>query len=143
MLCLEGAGALSQFSLRHAPDTGNEPTVFSAVCIKGKDGNIARVLEGPVPSWKVMGIRTTSTPGSGVGLMGKTYGLPRFANSSFQSRFPFGTVELTDPKLPISVAITGWRSYESAATVTTASCAIRITNTNADTGMLARSPPTG
>ncbi len=111
MLCLEGAGALSQFSLRHAPDTGNEPTVFSAVCIKGKDGNIARVLEGPVPSWKVMGIRTTSTPGSGVGLMGKTYGLPRFANSSFQSRFPFGTVELTDPRLPISVAITGWSPF--------------------------------
>jgi len=111
MFCVEGTGSLSQFSLRHAPDTGNEPTVFSAVCIKGKQGNIARLLEGQVPVRKVMGIRTTNTPGSGVGLMGKTYGLPRFAKSSFQSRFPFGTVELSDETLPIGVTLTAWSPF--------------------------------
>ncbi len=59
MICLEGTGALSHVSLRHKPDLLNEPQVFSAICIKnaGKnDENIARVLVGPVPDWKIMGI---------------------------------------------------------------------------------------
>ena len=111
MFTLEGAGALSRFSLRHAPDTGHEPAVFSAVCVKTREGNIARVLEGQVPAWKVMGIRSTNAPGSGVGLTGKTHGLPRFANSSFHSEFPFAKLELTDEKLPIDVAITAWSPF--------------------------------
>ena len=56
MICLEGCGALSHVSLRNQPDILNEPPVFSALCVKGmaKDGqNVARVLEGPVPRWKI------------------------------------------------------------------------------------------
>ena len=80
MLCLEGTGALSHFSLRNKPDIFNEPLTFSAICIKGKP-NIARVLEGPVPGWKVFG-----NPGTGNGAAGKSYGLPRFARACFCSR---------------------------------------------------------
>ena len=54
MMCLEGTGAFSQFSLRNKPDIFNEPCTFAAVSIKGLE-NGAKVLEGPVPEWKVFG----------------------------------------------------------------------------------------
>ena len=54
MVCLEGSGALSHVSLRNKPDVFNEPMTFSALCVKGKE-NTARVLEGPVPAWKIFG----------------------------------------------------------------------------------------
>ncbi|MCM8769742.1 MAG: non-lysosomal glucosylceramidase [Candidatus Omnitrophica bacterium] len=105
MLCLEGTGALSHVSFRHQPDLNHEPCLFSAICIKGRK-NVARVLEGPVPGWKIMG-----RPGAGNGLNGTTYGLPRLAESSFLARFPFGQVFLKDPVLPLEVTITGWSPF--------------------------------
>jgi len=105
MICLEGTGALTHFSIRHRPEMFNEPCVFSAVCIKGEK-NIARVLEGPVPGWKIFG-----NPGTGTGAVGKTYGLPRFSSASFKARFPFGIVCLEDEKLPLKVEITGWSPF--------------------------------
>src|SRR5690606_27920998 len=89
MICLEGSGALSHFSLRHSPNVSNEPMVFSAVCIKNQEGgsNIARVLEGPVPTRKVFTRGNGVGPGNGH--PGKHYGLPRFAESAFEAAFPF------------------------------------------------------
>src|SRR5689334_14022314 len=72
MLCLEGTGALSHFSLRNRPEVFNEPCVFAAVCIPGSGSNganIARVLEGPVPAWKLFG-----SPGAGNGASGSSFG---------------------------------------------------------------------
>ena len=54
MICLEGTGALSHVSLRNKPDVFNEPCVFAAIGVKG-DPTAARVLEGPVPRWKLFG----------------------------------------------------------------------------------------
>jgi len=105
MYCLEGRGALSHFSLRNAPGVFNEPQVFAAISVKG-DKPVARVLEGPVPMWKVYGSR-----GAGNGLAGKTYGLPRFRNASFQSHFPFAKVELCDSAVPLKVTIEGWSPF--------------------------------
>ncbi|MBW1696400.1 MAG: hypothetical protein JRK26_06350 [Deltaproteobacteria bacterium] len=105
MICLEGTGALSHFSLRNKPDIFNEPLTFSAICIKGKP-NIARVLEGPVPGWKVFG-----NPGTGNGAAGKSYGLPRFAKASFSTHFPFATVKLEDDKVPLEASIRGWSPF--------------------------------
>ncbi len=105
MICLEGTGTLSHVSVRNKPGIFNEPCVFSAICIKGKK-NIARVLEGPVPSWKFFGM-----PGTGRGSRGKTFGLPRFAKATFRARFPFATVRLEDPKIPLQVEITGWSPF--------------------------------
>jgi uncharacterized protein (DUF608 family) len=109
MFCLEGTGAISHLSLRNRPDVFSEPCTFAAVCIKG-GRNVARVIEGPVPRRKAWGTR-----GAGEGLGNHTYGLPRFAEASFQSRYPFATVQLTDPCLPISVAITGWSPFSPGA----------------------------
>jgi hypothetical protein len=114
MISLTGTGALSQVSLRHRPDVFNEPQVFAALHVKG--ARTARVLEGPVPMWKAFG---SVTPGasneSGGGLGGRTYGLPRFAGASFQARFPFATVSLADPAMPVGVELTGWSPFTPGA----------------------------
>jgi uncharacterized protein (DUF608 family) len=123
MICLEGTGALSHVSLRNHPEVYNEPQTFAAICVKGhseggqdapgseagrdaRPPNIARVLEGPVPSWKAFG-----PGGTGNGAGGKTYGLPRFHGASFRARFPFGVVRLVDKKIPLLVEITGWSPF--------------------------------
>ena len=91
MICLEGTGALSHVSLRGHPDIFNEPMVFAALCVKGEP-NIARVLEGPVPPWKIFFPWDRAHAGAGNGGGGKTYGLPRLAHAEFRAHFPFGTV---------------------------------------------------
>ena len=106
MICLEGSGALSHVSLRNRPDVFNEPCVFAAISIKGKH-KIARVLEGPVPSWKLFG-----QPGSANGANGASYGLPRFRHAAFAARFPFATVKLSDPQAPLDVELMGWSPFE-------------------------------
>jgi uncharacterized protein (DUF608 family) len=106
MICLEGSGALSHVSLRNRPEVFNEPCVFAAVGLKGRTRG-ARVLEGPVPGWKLFG-----APGTGNGAGGTSYGLPRFAQATFSARFPFATVTLTDDELPLRVELTGWSPFE-------------------------------
>jgi uncharacterized protein (DUF608 family) len=108
MVCLEGRGGLSHVSLRHQPAVFHEPMVFSAVWVKGGRGkaDVARVLEGPVPPWKVY-----ARGGSGGGWGGRTYGLPRFSDATFDFRFPFATVSLSDRKLPLRVEVTGWSPF--------------------------------
>jgi len=105
MICLEGTGAFSHVSVRNRMEFFNEPCTFSALCIKG-DKNIARVLEGPVPNWKIFGAART-----GNGASGSSYGFPRFKEAEFKARFPFGTVTLKDPKIPIEVYLTGWSPF--------------------------------
>ncbi|MBN2089548.1 hypothetical protein JW964_08035 [candidate division KSB1 bacterium] len=105
MFCLEGTGALSHFSLRHNPQVFNEPLTFSTLTIKGEK-NIAKVLEGPVPSWKIFG-----APGTGNGAGGTSYGLPHFDNASFLTRFPFGTITLQDAEIPLQVAVNSWSPF--------------------------------
>jgi uncharacterized protein (DUF608 family) len=112
MLCLEGTGALSHVSLRGHADIFNEPLMFAALSLAvnapagSQSRRLARVLEGPVPTWKVFG-----APGAGNGLGGTSYGLPRFAEATFAARFPFGAVTLRDPKIPLDVTLTGWSPF--------------------------------
>ncbi|MBN1290379.1 MAG: hypothetical protein JXB48_00945 [Candidatus Latescibacteria bacterium] len=105
MVCLEGTGAFSHVSVRNQPDVFNEPCTFSALYVKGHP-NGAKVLEGPVPEWKIFG-----SPGTGNGAAGTSFGLPRFEEARFLVRFPFGTVNLTDDEIPLDVTITGWSPF--------------------------------
>src|ERR1700761_1723431 len=105
MFCLEGTGAISHLSVRNRPEIYNEPAVFAAISIKDHP-NGAKVLEGPVPSWKYFGPR-----GTGNGQAGATYGLPRFAHATFTAAFPEAIVDLRDPDLPITAKITGWSPF--------------------------------
>jgi uncharacterized protein (DUF608 family) len=103
MLCMEGTGSFSHVSVRNRPDVFNSPFMFAALSIKGlKNG--AKMLEGPVQSWKIYG-----NPGSGGSV--PILGCPRFEKASFMAKFPFGTVTLTDPGMPVEVSINGWSPF--------------------------------
>lgn len=106
MICLEGTGALSHVSLRNRPDVFNEPCLFAAITMR-TPASLTRVLEGPVPSWRLFGRPDT---GRGCG-SGTSYGLPRFRDARFSARFPFGCVSLSDPADPLAVEITGWSPF--------------------------------
>ena len=105
MICLDGTGSLSHVSVRNRPEIFNQPYVFSALCVKG-DPNVARVLEARVPSWKLFGL-----PGTGGGLKGRNFGLPRFSSASFAARFPFAAINLDDESVDVQVDITGWSPF--------------------------------
>ncbi len=128
-VCLEGTGALSHLSVRNRSDLFNEPSVFAAVHVKGVT-NGTRVLEGPVPRWKVFG-----PPGSSVGWEHRTYGLPRFSNVNFRARFPFGQIELSDPGMPVDAQLTGWSPFvpgdADASSLPVAALEYRFMNTSA------------
>ena len=105
MFCMEGTGAISHMSVRNKPDIYNEPSLFAAIAIKGVTNGV-KVLEGPVPDWKMFGAR-----GTGNGAAGTTYGLPRFSKAEFTTRFPFGTVQLQDADIPMKVELKAWSPF--------------------------------
>lgn len=105
MICLEGTGSISHVSVRNRPDVFNEPLMFAAIAVKGRE-NSARVLEGPVPTWKYYG-----PPNSARGGERTSFGLPRFSQASFTTRFPFAAIRLLDRNLPLEVNITGWSPF--------------------------------
>lgn len=108
MICLEGTGALSKFSLHNHPELGSEPKLYAAVSVKSAGTQrIARVLEGPVPTWKLKPF----LPGVEGDYPGGCWGLPRFRQATFESRFPFATVRLHDDKIPLEIELTGWSPF--------------------------------
>jgi len=105
MFCMEGTGAISHMSVRNKPEIFNEPGMFAAISVKGiKNG--AKLLEGPVPDWKKFGQRD-----AGNGLGGSTTGLPHFRNASFNVKFPFAYLDISDADLPFKVQVTGWSPF--------------------------------
>lgn len=102
MVCLEGAGALSHVSVRNRPELRNEPVLFAALSLKSSKPR-AHLLEGPVPAWKLTPQFDMQPAGCG--------GLPRYAKASFNTRFPFAEVSLTDEEFPIDVLISGWSPF--------------------------------
>lgn len=112
MFSLSGTGAICQMSVRNKPDTNHTPNAFAALWVKGTTP--ARVLEGPVPRWKIFsGSPSTSNfLGNANGLGDRTsYGLPHFSDARFSSRFPFATVDLKERKMPIGAELTGWSPF--------------------------------
>lgn len=105
MFCLEGTGAISHMSVRNHPEVDNEPCMFAAVSLKGVEHG-AKVLEGQAPAWKKFG-----DPNSGNGSNGASWGLPRFENAKFLTRFPFALIDLDDKDMPLKVQIKGWSPF--------------------------------
>lgn len=108
MICLDGRGSLSHVSIMHKPDVMNEPICFGALSIKGIG---ARVLEGQIPIRKIMISPKVSTTGASNGLGQTCYGLPRYKQAEFQSKFPFADISLEDCDLPVGVKITGFSPF--------------------------------
>lgn len=105
MICLEGGGAISRISLHNRPNLAFAPRVFGAISILGPTP-IALVLEGPVPVWKVRPAFENDTSA-----VGGHEGVPRFARASFRASFPFATVSLADPQVPLETDITAWSPF--------------------------------
>lgn len=105
MFCLEGTGAISHMSIRNKPEVFHEPSMFAAIAVKGlKNG--AKVMEGPVPDWKIFGQK-----GAGNGASGTIFGLPRFSSAEFTTRFPFGSIKLEEADLPLEIGVVGWSPF--------------------------------
>jgi len=106
MMCLDGAGRLTQVSVRNRPELTFAPNLFAAIAIRGSR-KFARVLEGPIarrklhPSWTSDFEEFRAT----------TLGLPRFSRASFEARFPFANVTLEDHSLPLRVKLSGWSPF--------------------------------
>lgn len=105
MICVEGTGAFSHVSVRHTPNVFNEPMMCAAVKVLEHRGP-ARLLEGPVPRWKIFG-----NQGTGNGAHGRTYGFPRFASSCLDVRFPFAHIMLSDASMPLSCQLKAWSPF--------------------------------
>jgi uncharacterized protein (DUF608 family) len=112
MICLDGNGALSQFSVHNRPELTAEPQVFAAIAIKGSNAD-ARILEGPLPKWK---LRPSFVLGTLDKPLAGGWGLPRFRNAIFEARFPFADIHLNDEKLPLQVEIKGWSPFSPGDT---------------------------
>lgn len=127
MICMEGTGCVSHVSVRNKPEIFNEPGMFAAISVKGiKNG--AKLLEGPVPDWKKFGQQDA---GNGSG--GATTGLPHFRNASFDVKFPFGYLDISDADLPLKVLVTGWSPFiptdEDSSGMPVASFEYKLVNT--------------
>ncbi len=119
MYNIEGNGSFSGFSIRNAPDTNLEPTLFSAITVKG-ESNKSRVIEAPTPKYKIFGgalspllgkpkndLNVTKANGS----QGKTYGLPRFKSAEFYSEFPFANIAFSDEYFPLETSLCAWSPF--------------------------------
>jgi len=110
--CISGTGMPQGFSLRNAPNMFHNPNVFSAVSVKSGEVRTARVLEGPIPKHEIFQTGPSRPySGSGSGLSGKNYGLPRFKSNNFKSTFPFAALDLTDENVPLDVSICAWSPF--------------------------------
>ena len=133
MICIEGSGYISHQSLHHAPDVEREMDMFGAICLDTDQGKVARVLQGQVPKWR----RFKLTGGTGNGSSGRSYGLPRFRECEFESRFPFAKVQLRDPSIPLDCAVTAWSPFvpndADSSSLPVAALEYEFTNSGSDT----------
>ena len=136
MLCIEGTGSFGSVSVRNSPNIFNEPNMFAAVSVKGAH-KVARVLEGQVPKSKYYGYKVHGFTGAGNGMTGKNYGLPRFKNCSFTSRFPFAEISLSDDTVPFDVTVVGYSPFipgdADSSSLPAASVRYTLKNKTADT----------
>ncbi len=106
MVCIEGPGSFGSLSIKNTPDVNFIPDMFSAITVIGRE-NISRVVEAPVPKYKIF----VKDKDSGNGLKNRTYGLPRFSVGEFSARFPFANIRLTDSKMPLTTSIEAWSPF--------------------------------
>jgi uncharacterized protein (DUF608 family) len=132
MFCIDGTGSFSHMSIRHKPEIFNEPGMFAAIAIEGKETNNAKIVEGPPPAWKKFG---TSNAGNGHG--GTTYGLPRFESAEFIAKFPFANITLRDKDYPLSASIEAWSPFiptdADNSSLPAAGISYKFTNTGENT----------
>ena len=112
-ICLNGYGGLQDFALHNRPATTALPdghqeneAAFALLHIKGEP-SVTKLIEGPFPPEKIY---DQALQAQGY-RHGGYEGLPRFETCAFEAGYPFGTVNLSDPDVPLGVAVTGWSPF--------------------------------
>ena len=109
---LGGRGELRDWTLTDGPHMGwstvghrkrNTAPFFAVWTRNGQTGEThARMLAGPL---------TDRDYYDEEGRPCDNFGLPRFAHAEFLAAYPYGTVRLTDAKLPVRVSLTGFNPF--------------------------------
>ena len=97
---LGGRGNLMDFEIYNRPAKGAWfPATFFALWAKeeGKEPT-ARILEGEIPP-------AVYPDADGLFMLN---GVPRFKNAEFRGEYPFGFLELSDPKVPVTAELRAW-----------------------------------
>jgi uncharacterized protein (DUF608 family) len=97
-ISLGGRGNLHDFEVANRPAKGFTPAnTFFALRAELTGGEaVTRLLEGPLPDFLFEG--PTGSPA-------RNHGMPRFRECIFEAAYPLGSVLLSDPAVPLSVAI--------------------------------------
>lgn len=101
MLCLTGNGDFTNFSPYHSPRLGTCSSLIPTISFPGNP-EATRVVTGQVPD------PVTKFLWGG---LQRIYGWPRFKQTRFSPRFPFGIVDMTDDAVPLSASVTGWSPF--------------------------------
>jgi uncharacterized protein (DUF608 family) len=106
-ISLGGRGDLRDFEVANRPAKGFTPgNTFFALRTERRDSGdgdsssqgtvVSRLLEGPLPDHLFAG--ATGSPA-------RNHGLPRFRDCRFEAAYPLGRVLLSDPDVPVAVAV--------------------------------------
>ena len=98
VVSLGGRGNLHDWEIVNRPAKGFDlQQSFFALYTKSADGaTTSHALEGVIPPADYEGARGAVVP---------NHGLPRFRNCAFSAAYPFGSVTLSDPDVPLGVEL--------------------------------------
>jgi len=109
---LNGQGGLQDFAIRNKPfmsalPDAHLPLDCAFATLHVPSTGLTRLVEGPMPVERIydQGLKAQGFRGGG------HEGLPRFRGCTFKGEYPFGTVNLSDPEIPLTVKITGFSPF--------------------------------
>ena len=104
---LGGRGDLRDWEIVNRPAKGFSPkyTFFAIYVEGGENSPVVRALESVIESHEYEGASGSWTP---------NHSLPRFRKATFQAAYPLGRVQLSDPDVPVDVAIEGFNPFVGA-----------------------------
>jgi uncharacterized protein (DUF608 family) len=106
-------GGFQDFAIRHQPALSAvadgwraTDAAFALLHVRGRSP-ITRLVEGPMPVSRIydQGLKAQGYRSGG------HEGLPRFAKAAFKAEFPFASVKLDDPAVPLGVELTAWSPF--------------------------------
>ena len=104
MITLGGWGQLRDFEIQNRPAKGNFiRNSFFAMRVRQGKTDVTRALQGPVEG---------AFGGDGHSVRRFTgEGLPHFRKVTFRGEYPFAWLEISDPAMPVKVALEAWNPF--------------------------------
>ncbi|MBE0698104.1 MAG: hypothetical protein IH586_14380, partial [Anaerolineaceae bacterium] len=135
-ISLNGTGGVQDFAIHGTPAVTAMPDGhISSDCafatLYFPELGIARLVEGPMPPERIynQGLKNQGFREGG------HEGFPRFRECAFRGEYPLATVQLSDPKLPLAVEISGFNPFipldDRSSSIPCAILEYRLANTSA------------